>query len=179
MNNCTCLTRVNQYRRISWPTVTHHLVSIYVTLLWLSMIGVIQIYLANTALFLDVVSETIISLTRHRDSTIRYPWYRAALSWTPKLFVMGFNRIMRESMRHMLLGDGQRPIHTNLFDNSLRLWNFCSTKATYVSLYAFQHIRFIDNYDYLSGVYIYPYIVHTYSYLPRWAINRPIALYRV
>lgn len=50
MNNCCmCLTRVNQYRRISWPTATHHLVLIYVT--GLSMIDVIQIHLPSSVVF--------------------------------------------------------------------------------------------------------------------------------
>lgn len=134
------------------------------------MIGVIQIHLANNALFLArcVRNYNIAYALPRFHFDIRDIELLSALSRVPKLFVMGFNRIStRESMRHMLLGDGQRPIHTNLFDNSLRLWNFCSAKATYVSLYAFQHIRFIDDYNYLSRVYIYLYIVHTYSYLPR------------
>lgn len=178
---------MNQYRCINWPTATHHLVLIYVTqdCQWSAwFISLAALFLAHCVLNYNIAYAR----KHHRDSIIPISVISNLLPFglslrTPKLFVMGFNRIStRESMRHMLLDDGQRPIHTNLFDNSLCPWNFRSTKATYVSLYEFQHIWFIDNYDYLSRVRVctYPYIlyIHTRTCHVELLIVR-FALYRV
>lgn len=103
----------------------------------------------------------------------------------PKLFVMGFNRIStweRESVRHIVLGDSQRPIHTNLFGSNSPPPGMSAWRKRRTSRYAFE--RFIDGYQGpspLFAVYARLHVsMYTCAHLPHSrAVNRSIALYGI